>query len=282
MKVGFCSDAHLEFGNLVLTNDENADVLVLAGDIVIANDFKYLKLDQTIKANRKLAADATRWIEFFRTVSQNFPHTIYVVGNHEHYGSIFANTIPTLREALSEFENIHLLDKDAIVIDGTTFIGATLWTDLNKGDPFVTMRIISEMSDFVNIKVDTRKHGQWKNASFAPVDMMFDHAEAMHQFSEMLAHDSPYDKVVMVTHHAPCHLSIPVIYQNQTITNYAYYSDLSEFILDHPQIKLAIHGHTHSQSDYQVGDTRVVCNPRGYLGAEKSADRFALKYIDLG
>ena len=25
-----------------------------------------------------------------------------------------------------------------------------------------------------------------------------------------------------------------------------------------------VHGHIHSQQDYMIGDTRVVCNPRGY------------------
>ena len=27
---------------------------------------------------------------------------------------------------------------------------------------------------------------------------------------------------------------------------------------------LVLHGHLHRQSDYRLGDTRVVCNPRGY------------------
>jgi hypothetical protein len=25
-----------------------------------------------------------------------------------------------------------------------------------------------------------------------------------------------------------------------------------------------MHGHTHDSADYRVGETRVVCNPRGY------------------
>jgi L-ascorbate metabolism protein UlaG (beta-lactamase superfamily) len=46
--------------------------------------------------------------------------------------------------------------------------------------------------------------------------------------------------------------------------NGAYHSDLSEFILDHPQVVLWTHGHTHHCFDYQIGNCRVVCNPRGY------------------
>jgi hypothetical protein len=56
--------------------------------------------------------------------------------------------------------------------------------------------------------------------------------------------------------------------------NGAYSSDLSDLILDHPQIKFWTHGHTHDQFDYMIGSTRVVCNPRGYKGYEESAEYF--------
>jgi len=46
--------------------------------------------------------------------------------------------------------------------------------------------------------------------------------------------------------------------------NGAYHSDLSNIMLDNPQIKLWTHGHTHNCFDYVIGETRVVCNPRGY------------------
>ena len=46
--------------------------------------------------------------------------------------------------------------------------------------------------------------------------------------------------------------------------NGAYHSDLTDIMLDHPQIKLWTHGHTHHTFDYMIGNCRVVCNPRGY------------------
>ena len=48
--------------------------------------------------------------------------------------------------------------------------------------------------------------------------------------------------------------------------NGGYHSDLSKFILDNPQILLWTHGHTHEVLDYKLGETRIVCNPRGYEG----------------
>jgi hypothetical protein len=60
-----------------------------------------------------------------------------------------------------------------------------------------------------------------------------------------------------------------------------FYTDLSEFILDRPQIRLFCHGHMHTKSSYYIGTTRVECNPRGYIGHENSADRFQLQYLDI-
>ena len=58
-------------------------------------------------------------------------------------------------------------------------------------------------------------------------------------------------------------------------------SDLSEFILNHPQIKLWTHGHTHDEFDYTIGSTRIVCNPRGYANYERQADEFKLKFVEI-
>jgi Icc-related predicted phosphoesterase len=81
-------------------------------------------------------------------------------------------------------------------------------------------------------------------------------------------------KVVVVTHHAPSHLSIADWYKEDREMNGGYSSDLSELILDHPQIRLWCHGHMHDPFDYAIGTTRVVCNPRGYAGNETRAQEF--------
>ena len=41
MRVALASDVHLEFGDLILKNDDNADVLLLAGDICVAKELPY-------------------------------------------------------------------------------------------------------------------------------------------------------------------------------------------------------------------------------------------------
>jgi Icc-related predicted phosphoesterase len=86
---------------------------------------------------------------------------------------------------------------------------------------------------------------------------------------------------VVVTHHAPSGESVAECYKGDTLMNGAFASDLSELIMDRPQIKLWTHGHMHNMSNYWVGDTRVVCNPRGYINYESNAQFFQLKYLEV-
>jgi hypothetical protein len=46
------------------------------------------------------------------------------------------------------------------------------------------------------------------------------------------------------------------------------------FIEDYPEIRVWTHGHTHDVFDYTVGQTRILCNPRGYKGYEQRAEEF--------
>ena len=73
MKIALASDLHLEFGDIILKNTENADVLILAGDICVINHFRF--------GNHY----SERYFNFFKRVSEEFPHVIYILGNHEFY-----------------------------------------------------------------------------------------------------------------------------------------------------------------------------------------------------
>lgn len=48
----------------------------------------------------------------------------------------------------------------------------------------------------------------------------------------------------------------------------AYASNLDELVAS-SGAALWIHGHTHFPVDYRIGKTRVVSNPRGYVGREE-------------
>jgi Icc-related predicted phosphoesterase len=109
------------------------------------------------------------------------------------------------------------------------------------------------------------------------------HADSLRYISDQLSRASDR-RVVMVSHHAPSFRSIDPRYRAQREMNGGYASDLSNLILDNPKIKLWIHGHTHSPHDYMIGDTRVLCNPRGYVGVERTIqeeDPYAPRFIEV-
>jgi predicted phosphodiesterase len=128
MKIAICSDVHLEFGQLELENTQNAEVLVLSGDICTACD---LRVTDSILSSAK----TDRYLDFFTACSRNFPHVVYVMGNHEHYHGDYATSAGILRDAMKQCgDNIHFLDKEVWEHQDHVFIGGTLWTDMNGED----------------------------------------------------------------------------------------------------------------------------------------------------
>lgn len=279
MKIALCSDLHLEFSDIELKNTENADVLILSGDICVAHSLHDHPIDKPIpedamKPGRNQSA-AYKYRGFFKRVNEEFPRTIYVSGNHEFYHGRFPDAYDWLREEIKNYSNIHFLDKEQIEIDGVTFVGGTLWTDMNKNDPTTLQLIEGMMNDFRIIRNSQRNY-----ARFSPLDAVVHHRETLEYIKSVVDSDTS-KKYVVVGHHAPTALSIHETYKNEYYMNGGYYSDLSEFILDRPQIKLWTCGHMHDPHTYYMGDTFVACNPRGYAGHDPEAANFKLRYIDL-
>ncbi len=267
MKIKLVSDLHLEFSDINIQNNEGCVVLFLGGDICIAQDLHdhpepNNTADQAaIAAGTGLGrrqASAQRYRDFFKRCSFQFPHVIYIMGNHEFYNGKFFAGIDYMREECAKYPNVYFLENDTKVIDDVTFVGGTLWTDMNKGDPLTMHAIEGMMNDFRIIRNDKRNF-----AAMSARDVADRHARTLGYFRSVLAeqHDC---KFVVVGHHSPSFQSMHPMYQAQTLMNGGYHSDLSEFIMDHPQIKLWTHGHTHHPFDYVIGETRIVCNPRGY------------------
>lgn len=291
MKIALASDIHLEFGDLLLKNEENADVLILSGDICTAKVFKH-KPKERVKVK-----------DFFKRVSFQFPQVIYVMGNHEHYDFDIAKTYDRLKAELADLPNVHLLEKETYTIGDVTFVAGTLWTDMNKEDSLTLWHCGKAMNDFrlitnSNRMVQHKKnvyHESERNEDGTLVVKTVDHYQSPSKWSSedsVEDHKKMLDYInivtqdkskcyVTVTHHAPSALSIAECYKDDTLMNGAFHSDLSEFILNRPQIKLWTHGHMHNQSDYVIGETRVVCNPRGYIGYESRANHFKLQYLEV-
>jgi Icc-related predicted phosphoesterase len=279
-KIALCSDLHLEFDDINLKNTENADVLILSGDICVAHSLHDHPVDganppqDAMKPGRNQQA-AVRYRDFFSRVNDEFPNTVLVTGNHEGYHGRYPDFYDWIREEMTRYPNIHFLEQDKVEIDGYTFVGGTLWTDMNKQDPTTEYMIESMMNDFRVIR-----NSQNNYRRFSATDAVRRHLDTVHYIKTVVDSD-PDKKYVVVGHHAPSFLSVHEKYKHDRIMNGGYASDLSEVMLDRPQIKLWTLGHMHDPHSYYIGETFVVCNPRGYSGHDVEADNFKLRFIDL-
>jgi len=132
------------------------------------------------------------------------------------------------------------------------------------------------MNDYRQITMLNESTGDYHRLQ--PEKTVQEHLKTLEYFTTALAENRAREggalPVVVVTHHSPSKLSTHPKYKHETMMNGAYSSDLSEFILDHPEIKVWTHGHTHEPFDYQVGESRILCNPRGYKYYEQRAEDF--------
>ena len=297
MKIALGSDIHLEFGPIKLKNTEAAEVLILAGDICVAQHFK--AQDKFIK----------RYMEFFKQCAEEFPHVVYVVGNHEHYNGDFAHTVAILRTELKAFKNIHILDNETFVLGDVTFIGTTLWTNMNMEDPLTLYSMKDLMNDFRCIKnsdnpiyrtvplflkdendnyvldengdyIPSGSKQKAEASRFSPEDAVVEHRKALDYIDAVIGGKGD-DKFVVVGHHCPSHQSVHEKYKHDTIMNGGFTSDLDDYIAYRPQIVSWHHGHTHERFKYQIGNTWITCNPRGYINYEAQADSFKLRYYEI-
>jgi hypothetical protein len=268
MKIALASDLHLEFGDINLVNTQGADVLILSGDILTA--YVFGKSEDSPKYHA-----AQRYREFLDRCTTGFKNVVYVAGNHEFYHGKYTETLQLLRDLANEYHNLHFLECDTVDIHDHTFIGAALWTNMNRGCPVTSQVVENGLNDYRVITYDINGYRKLR-----AIDTFRIHNDTLGYFDKAIK-ERKNDKVVIVGHHAPSNMSTHPRYLNDHYMNGGYSSDLSEFILDHPEIVLWTHGHTHDPFDYTIGDTRIVCNPRGYIGHDPHADMFQLKFLDI-
>jgi predicted phosphodiesterase len=251
MKIQLLSDLHNEFLRNGKTSpnhlwsgsipETDADIIILAGDI-----------DTGINGAEWAISESER-------LEKNI---IYVLGNHEFYGHEYHS----MKEKISKQckgTGVHCLDPDVYVEDDVRFIGATLWTDYTAD--------ISVPQDLAMFYVDKAlmDHRVIKYRSgdsyrrFKPHDALAIHLKELNWLKQKL--DNHHQgKTVVVTHHGPhpvCqHPAFPVSEMSA-----AFHSDLGGLIDDN-DIDVWVYGHTHSNLDEVIFDTRIISNQAGYPG----------------
>jgi Icc-related predicted phosphoesterase len=242
MRIFIASDFHGEYWphDYDVPEHLDFDVAVFAGDV-------------------HHGPEAVRWLRGQRALWQK--PVMFVAGNHEYYGRVLQDAAAKIRDA-ARGTNVTFLDADAVpVIDGVRFLGCTLWTDYRfEADGQARgLRAGKMMNDHKFIRTSG---GAEFPAPFTPTEAYKRHIAERRWLTDRLSeeHDGP---TVVVTHHAPHPGSLHERYDGDGAINASFISDLSDVIAEH-QPALWIHGHVHDNHDYQVGDTRIVCNPHGY------------------
>ena len=167
-----------------------------------------------------------------------------IKGNHDYYGGSF-------KDAENDFgvrwEN------------GYKIAGATLWTDI-RPDRWYDFR--EYMMDYRQIK--GMNYDRYMNAHKKHHDFLFQ-----------------ADADIWVIHHLPSYQSVHEDYRHSDGNDF-FATELSYKILEmkNPP-KLIVHGHTHREMDYMIGDTRVVCHPRGYPGENDWYQNYAPKIVEI-
>jgi predicted phosphodiesterase len=269
VRIQVISDLHMEFQKGVpdIAN-AGADVLILGGDICVADH-----LHSNPHAGRSdliqkgwYADDALRYRQFLDHCSRNWPQVIYVMGNHEHYHGRWDRTEVTLRDELRYWPNIALMEQDKMVLDDVVFLGATLWSSFNDGDPLTLLSMRDMMNDYRQIT----EHADGKYHKLRPLTTLARHRETVRWLQVMLAEDQR--PTVIVTHHCPSWQSVHPKYASEQITNGAFCSHLDDLMMDHDHIKLWTFGHTHWAHQYRINQADCICNPHGYPGERRDFD----------
>lgn len=236
MKIAYCSDLHLEIATVKIQNP-GADVLVLAGDICNTREIPY---------------------GWFKHVTSEFKSVIWVMGNHESYGSSLEASLAAAREV----PGVTVLQDEGVVIDGKLFWGTTLWSDLS--DPISAWAAGRQMNDYRMIT--------YRGRTLRPEDT----TQLFKQSILLLSQARPD---VVITHHAPSMQSVAPQYKGDSL-NPAYASPLDRLIEDISP-GLWIHGHIHTGTTYSIHNTKICANPRGYLGYEPAASSWRIACCEV-
>ena len=235
MRLLIYSDLHLEFGaGFCLPDKTDADILILAGDIITFGNYE------------PLGRFLQNW---------NKP-VLFVAGNHEYYTQTpMDEEDATFSEWLkSNHPNVHFLRDKSISIDGVHFFGGTMWTHFNGHDLRAMEMAHYQMNDFRLIKKPD-------GSPLLPSDTLQLHDHYVEKLLAWFEQGLAGSRIV-ISHHAPV-INPRTQYMGSPLMPAFNSLDMQDIIEKH-QPDLWIYGHTHECDDQAIGKTRIISNQLGY------------------
>lgn len=244
MKIISYSDLHLEFGNdFKPPEDSDADLMILAGDIITFTPRGFEELKEFLKDWKK--------------------PVLFVAGNHEYYTK---RCMQKCSQNFAEFAEKNLskfvwLNNSCFQHNDVKFFGGTMWTNFNN-DLLAMMHAERQMNDYHLIR-------RYQSYKLRPEDTVAIHREYKRKLIIWLEANKG-EKRVVISHHAPC--LNPNSNHKGSILQPAYNSlDMLE-IIEYHQPEFWIYGHTHECDDQKIGKTRIISNQFGYYQQQECPD----------
>lgn len=237
MKIQYCSDLHIEFGQNLAFLGRNpirpvGEALIIAGDLTYAN-LEYFKES------------------FFDYLSEKFPLVYIVPGNHEFYQGPDTSIIdsPINKKIRS---NVFLVNNTIVNYKGVDFIFTTLWSRIGPKNSAIIQR---ELNDFRVIK----HHGHL--LTIEDFNELFNKS---FNFLKGAIAEKKAGKTVVVTHHVPTYLCNTAEYKDDPI-NEAFIVELQDFIFK-SKVDYWIFGHSHKNiKPVRINKTVLLTNQLGYV-----------------
>lgn len=156
--------------------------------------------------------------------------------------------------------HVQVLERDAVIISGSRFLSATMWTDFSAtgNKPLASITAQTMMNDYRQIRTGENYR------RIKPGDLAAEARKTRNWFLRKLA--EPFSgQTIVITHHAPLMRSLAENPNSGGHLDAAYANEWID-LMDGNQVALWVHGHSHTPVDYHEAGTRIVCNPRGYPG----------------
>ncbi len=238
---------HLNYALPIMEEDKDS-VLILAGDCFrLANPKTY----NTI----------------IPILCDRFTEVLYLQGNHELYYSDIKTGDVLFKEYITQFPNFIYFNETLVshtIQDGNDinlFVGATLWTDYDNDNPMAKRTSEQFMNDYNYIKNNGKR--------LIAEDLYKIHKRDLNNIKKSINKNKlplgdALKNVIVITHHMPSMQCVNEQYKNDGLSNYSFGSDLDKMIKQYKPV-VWVNGHTHCSHDINVYDTRIICNPVGYL-----------------
>lgn len=186
------------------------------------------------------------FMEFFRVCSIKFEHVFYIIGTYEYKDVDMDAALEKIREVVSRFHNVHLLNRGSWEFDDCIIVGCTLWS--NTYDDYT--RACNKKLSSLDLWIKNKRINQNQYAELFQADYYY----LTYKLSSLQRRmdDKP---VILATHFLPTYEMIDCKYMMNS-DRCLYASDLNNFLVS--PVAFCLCGRNYSNVTYVING--VYCS----------------------